>query len=72
MDGSDEDIIIDENGVCNHCLNAQRALIECEKEKENLPKIIERIKKDGEYDWLIGLLNYARMKYEEIRFSKRA
>ena len=58
MDGSDPDIILDENGVCNHCLNAQRALIECEKEKPKLGKIIELIKRDGkrkDYDCLIGL-----------------
>ena len=56
MDGSDEDIVLDENKICNHCLQAQRALIECEKEKPKLGKIVELIKKDGkEYDCLIGL-----------------
>ena len=55
MDGSDEDIIL-ENGICNHCLSAQRALIECEKEKPKLGKVIELIKKDQkEYSVLIGL-----------------
>ena len=55
-DGSMEEIILDENGVCNFCLTAQRALIECEKEKPKLEKIIDLIKKDGkEYDCLIGL-----------------
>ena len=58
MDGSDPDIILDENGICNHCLNAQRALIECEKEKPKLNPLIKLIKRNSknlEYDCLIGL-----------------
>src|SRR3990167_6582566 len=57
-DGSMEEIILDENGVCNFCCQARRALIECEKEKGNLPKIVERIKKDGkgkDFDVLLGM-----------------
>lgn len=57
-DGSMEEIILDENGVCNFCPSAQRALIECEQEKKNLPKIIEMIKKDGEgkdFNCLVGM-----------------
>lgn len=58
MDGSCEELVLDENGICNFCIQAQRALIECEKERKNLPNIIQRIKKDRkgkEYDCLIGL-----------------
>ena len=49
-------IVLDENGVCNHCLNAQKSLKDNESEKENLSKIIEAIKKGkGKYNCLIGL-----------------
>jgi PP-loop superfamily ATP-utilizing enzyme len=47
MDGSAEEITFDENRVCNFCHQAQNALKEIEEEKQNLPKMIERIKKEG-------------------------
>ena len=56
MDKSASEIIF-KDGVCNFCHSAQQALKEIEAEKKNLPKIIERIKKDGEgkdYSCLIG------------------
>lgn len=57
MDGSDVEITFDENGVCNHCLNAQASIKFNENEKKNLPKIIRDIKRSrrGKYDVLIGL-----------------
>ncbi|MEQ1846345.1 MAG: N-acetyl sugar amidotransferase, partial [Nitrospira sp.] len=58
MDKSAEEITFDENGVCNFCHQAQRALNEIALDRPNLPKIIERIKKDGrgrKYDVLMGL-----------------
>ena len=58
MDGSAEELVLDENGVCNFCYSARKALKEIETEKRNLPKIIEQIKKDGKgnkYNCLIGL-----------------
>ena len=57
MDGSDTDIKYDQNGVCNHCLNAQIELKLCEKEKPNLNSTISLIKssRKGDYDCLIGL-----------------
>lgn len=58
MDGSASEIVLDENGVCNFCHQAQKALKEVEAEKYKLPEIIEQIKKDGQgrdYDVLIGL-----------------
>lgn len=58
MDKSAREIVFDENGVCNFCHQAQKALTEIEKEKCNLPKIIEKIKRNGrgkKYDCLIGL-----------------
>jgi PP-loop superfamily ATP-utilizing enzyme len=47
MDGSAEEITFDENGVCNFCHQAQRALKEIELEKPNLLKMLERIKGEG-------------------------
>lgn len=58
MDGSAKEIVLDDNGICNFCHQAQKSLIEIEIEKKNLLKIIEQIKKDGlnkDYDCLIGL-----------------
>lgn len=58
MDGTDPDLILDNKEVCNHCHSAQKSLKEIEAEKPNLPKIIERIKRDGKgktYDCLIGM-----------------
>ena len=58
MDKSANEIIFDEKGVCNFCHQAQKALKEIESEKPNLPKIIEKIKKDGlnnKYDVICGL-----------------
>lgn len=58
MNGTAQEIKLDENGVCNFCHQAQKALKEIEAEKHKLPEIIEQIKKDGEgkdYDVLIGL-----------------
>ena len=56
MDLSAKEITFDENGVCNFCHQAQKALKEIEAEKHNLPKIIAQIKKVGKkYDCLVGL-----------------
>lgn len=58
MDGSAKEIVLDDNGICNFCHQAQKSLNEIESEKVNLPKIINQIKKDGlnkDYDCLIGL-----------------
>ena len=58
LDGSAEELILDKNGVCNFCCQAQRSLGEIEAEKKNLPIILDKIKKAGKgkkYDVLIGL-----------------
>jgi N-acetyl sugar amidotransferase len=56
MDGSAEELVLDENGVCNFCHQAEQSLKEIELEKHNLGKIIKQIKDSGEkYDCLIGL-----------------
>jgi len=58
MDKSANEIVFDENGMCNFCRQAQKSLKEIEVEKPNLNKLIDKIKEDGkgkEYDVLIGL-----------------
>jgi N-acetyl sugar amidotransferase len=58
MDGSAEELVLDENGVCNFCHIAQRELKMAEENKPNLVKVLSQIRKDGEgktYDCLIGL-----------------
>lgn len=58
MDGSAEELVLDEKGFCNFCNQADKALKEIELDKPKLPEIIEQIKKDGQgkkYDCLIGL-----------------
>lgn len=58
VDRSAEEIVFNEQGVCNFCIQAQKALKEIELEKPNLSKWIERIKKDGKnkkYSCLMGL-----------------
>jgi hypothetical protein len=58
MDGSSEELVLDANGVCNFCHQAQQSLKEIESEKHNLSNIIKQIKRDGQgkkYDCLIGL-----------------
>ena len=58
MNGTDPDLVLDENGVCNHCHNAQRELKIAEESKPNLDKIIKQIKKDGKgkkYDMIVGI-----------------
>ena len=47
MDTTAKEITFNEEGVCNFCLQAQKALREIEVERPNLPKIINQIKKDG-------------------------
>ena len=44
MDKSAEEIIFDENGVCNFCVQAEKVLKEIELEKPNLSKWIKKIK----------------------------
>lgn len=58
----DPNIVFDENGICNHCLNydkvAAKNLFTGEIAKEKLDKIIAQIKKEGEgkpYDTILGV-----------------
>lgn len=58
MDESDPDITFNEAGVCNHCTEFTVKEWHRKRKKENLSKIVEQIKKDGEgkeYDCLLGL-----------------
>lgn len=58
MDGSAEELVLDANGVCNFCHQAQKSLKEIEAEKIYLPHIIAKIKhigKNKKFDCLIGL-----------------
>jgi hypothetical protein len=58
MDGSAKEISFDENGVCNFCRAAEVEWQKSLADRPNLPKWLERIKRDGkgkEYDCLIGL-----------------
>lgn len=62
MDTSDENIIFDETGVCNHCLNYDKnvvkKLLSSSEKKQELTQIVKEIHeigKEQEYDCLIGL-----------------
>lgn len=58
LDGSVEELVLDENGICNFCHQAQKSLREIEADKHNLPLVLEKIEKSGKggkYDILIGL-----------------
>lgn len=61
LDTSDPDIIFDDNGVCNYCLEADRELpkyrFSPEQEKENLASLASRIRNEakGKYHAIIGL-----------------
>ena len=56
MDGSAEELVLDEKGFCNFCNQAEQSLKEIELEKPNLNKILKNIRESGEkYDCLIGL-----------------
>ena len=43
MDKSASEIVFNEQGVCNFCHQAQKALAEIEKEKENLLQVRRQI-----------------------------
>ena len=56
MDGSSEEFVLDENGVCNFCHIAQKELAWAESIKPNFKELFKNIKKSGKkYDCLIGL-----------------
>lgn len=58
MDGSADELTLDDQGVCNFCHQAQKSLREIEADKPKLDGFISQIKADGQgkkYDCLIGL-----------------
>src|SRR3990167_4779568 len=77
LDGSSPEIVFDEQGVCNFCHQAKKALKEIEAEKPNLNKWIERIKKDGrlhnsKVECIIGLsggIDSSSLLYEAIKLG---
>lgn len=77
MDGTAQEIVLDKNGVCNFCHQAQKALQEIELEKPNLEKRIKQIKDDAKknkYDCLIGLsggVDSSTALHWAIRFGLR-
>lgn len=60
MDTTDPDIIFDEKGICNHCKDAERQLVNFQKKKAefNVDAYLDRMRIDGkgrEYDCIVGL-----------------
>lgn len=58
MDKSAEEITFDEKGMCNFCLQAQKALKEIEEGKTCIMSLLNEIKREGKgkkYDVIIGL-----------------
>ena len=77
MDGSDKNIVLDENGVCNYCYQAQKSLKEIAEQKYDLPYLLGKIKKDGKgkkYDVLIGIsggVDSSTVLHYAVRFGLR-
>ncbi len=77
LDGTAEELVLSENGVCNFCHIAQRELAMAEKEKPNLNKMIEQIKKDGrnkKYDILVGIsggVDTSTVLHEAVKLGLR-
>jgi N-acetyl sugar amidotransferase len=62
MDTTDRDIVFDENGICNHCLefdaNVDFRVLRGEEGRMALQAIVEKIKSKGkgkEYDCIVGV-----------------
>lgn len=56
--GEVSDIVFDEHGICQHCLQYDRAAREIKNNKSDLPWIYDRLRKEGrgkDYDCLLGL-----------------
>jgi Predicted ATPase of the PP-loop superfamily implicated in cell cycle control len=80
MDTSDPDIIFDENGVCNHCkqaedrLNSEPYCLPVKEKEKRLIKLVDEIKRSGKnkpYDCIIGLSggvdsSYVAYKVKEL------
>ena len=60
MDESDENIIFDKDGICNHCKEYEEKKLNMyhgEEKRQRLSQLIEKIKKDrgGKYDLILGV-----------------
>ena len=62
MDSSDPEIILDEEGVCNHCkryeIELPKRVFSGERAKIDLEKIVSKIRQDGKnnvYDCIVGV-----------------
>lgn len=77
MDGTAEEITLDENGVCNFCHQAQKSLAEVKLDRRNLPEVSRKIQESGkgkEYDCLIGLsggLDSSTVLHHAVKFGLR-
>ncbi len=70
MDTTDQSIVFDENGMCDHCHNFYKNIKPNwdtkEKGRQQLTNIIEKIKKDGEgrdFDCIMGMSGGADSSY---------
>ena len=77
MNGTAEELVLDRNGICNFCHQAQKELRAIKKDKKNLSKYIRKIKQDGagkEYDCIIGLsggVDSSYLLHEAIKLGLR-
>ena len=60
MDTTDKDIVFDEEGVCNHCKSAEKALERLQQKKKHfdMEQYVAKVKKEGKgkkYDCIIGI-----------------
>ena len=68
MDGSDPDIVF-EDGVCNHCHQAQKSLEDIDKEKHNLNKWLKKIKEEGCIIGLSGGVDSSATLHHLVKFG---
>lgn len=58
MDTSDKNIVFNEKGRCNHCIEAEKLIEKTKNKEEELKKIVLKIKKEEKnkkYDCIIGI-----------------
>lgn len=77
MDTSDKDITFNEEGRCNHCIEAEKLIEKTKNKEKELKKIISKIKEEGKdkkYDCIIGIsggVDSAYVAYLGNRFGLR-
>lgn len=73
MDTSDKDIIFNEEGRCNHCIEAEKLIEKTKNKKKEFKKIISKIKeeeKDKKYDCIMGISGGVDSAYVAYLASK--